>query len=494
MAPNGTTLGSRKRGRPRKDDPEEEDEEEEHSPSTLSSTKKRRLNDEASIPSSTSAPGVLQTIGRFSRAISGGFGYGRRTVSSSGAVKKGSAPIDSSWEVPDSEEERQKTRDDKKTNKAPSVADRTPKKAAKSVYDVPDTDSDEAPSSVTLSSSKTRVRPPTKVVESGGPGKAITRASAVNGTSSGKKPSIKGASQGSTYEGSLRTYSRKPRASVIQEEDKKEESSEEDSSEDEDEEEPVPTPTAARSSARRGRPAATEAGSDTPIKLKGILTPRKNGNTPSRKSVAFENGENETAEVHFEDAPKSAKPIKSTPEPPKKSAKGTTPKKIETLVEESEESEEDEDEDDDEVCVICSKPDSKAPNRILFCDGCDMAVHQKCYDVPKVPHGDWFCRDCSKEPSGTPQKMAVNGTKAGVVKAPVEVVPDIPNFEQHLRSLQRVLIDRCTCRRRIPIRDQEEAYDRTFQLVEQTVLAGEGNSMLIIGARGSGKTTVGFPT
>lgn len=37
---------------------------------------------------------------------------------------------------------------------------------------------------------------------------------------------------------------------------------------------------------------------------------------------------------------------------------------------------------------------------------------------------------------------------------------------------------------------QNEAYEKTFQLVEQTIVAGEGNSMLVIGARGCGKTTL----
>jgi len=37
---------------------------------------------------------------------------------------------------------------------------------------------------------------------------------------------------------------------------------------------------------------------------------------------------------------------------------------------------------------------------------------------------------------------------------------------------------------------QEETYEKAKQLVEQTVVAGEGNSMLLIGPRGCGKTTV----
>ncbi|KAI4142758.1 MAG: hypothetical protein LQ340_007238, partial [Diploschistes diacapsis] len=38
--------------------------------------------------------------------------------------------------------------------------------------------------------------------------------------------------------------------------------------------------------------------------------------------------------------------------------------------------------------------------------------------------------------------------------------------------------------------DHEKAYQKVFQVLEQTVAAGEGNSMLLIGARGTAKTTV----
>ncbi|ROW02244.1 hypothetical protein VSDG_02483 [Cytospora chrysosperma] len=219
-----------------------------------------------------------------------------------------------------------------------------------------------------------------------------------------------------------------------------------------------------------------------PPKLKGILTPSKRLNART-KSVAFEDpkAKAQATEVFFEDLP--SKPVKLAKQAKHSPSTQVAPKEAEDGEEEEEEEE--------EVCAVCSKPDSRSGNQIIFCDNCDLAVHQKCYGVARIPRGDWFCKDCAtKEQSKTSQKPSAEGTSKSAPTPAAEVAPEIPNFEQHLRSLQRVLLDRCTGRRRVKLRDQDEAYDKTFQLVEQTVLAGEGNSMLIIGARGCGKTTL----
>ncbi|KAI0970638.1 origin recognition complex subunit 4 C-terminus-domain-containing protein [Xylaria arbuscula] len=144
-----------------------------------------------------------------------------------------------------------------------------------------------------------------------------------------------------------------------------------------------------------------------------------------------------------------------------------------------------EEEDDDEVCVICSKPDSDPPNEIIFCEICDRGFHQKCYNVPTIPEGDWICRNCSQEDI-VPDQSDITGKLA---TTPTDI-PDIQNFEQHLRKMRRVLLDRCSRNRRIKLCGQTEAFDKAYQLVEQTVLAGEGNSMMVIGGRGCGKTTM----
>lgn len=52
-------------------------------------------------------------------------------------------------------------------------------------------------------------------------------------------------------------------------------------------------------------------------------------------------------------------------------------------------------EDDDSCCEICGEAEPTLSNQIIFCDGCDIAVCQKCYSVTKVPDGDWYCRPCA---------------------------------------------------------------------------------------------------
>lgn len=51
-------------------------------------------------------------------------------------------------------------------------------------------------------------------------------------------------------------------------------------------------------------------------------------------------------------------------------------------------------EDDNAVCDICGDGESSGENRIIFCDSCDVSVHQHCYGVDIVPKGDYFCRAC----------------------------------------------------------------------------------------------------
>ncbi|KAJ3493545.1 hypothetical protein NLG97_g4665 [Lecanicillium saksenae] len=191
---------------------------------------------------------------------------------------------------------------------------------------------------------------------------------------------------------------------------------------------------------------------------KSILTPTKKRGPKPSKSVTFDgNG-------LFDHIPRSAN-----------ARKPGRPKKL--------------DEPDDGItCGICAKPHSKPPNEIVLCDNCDFAVHQECYELPEIPEGDWLCKSCTQEDILKTPKPEPGLSSA--LAPPTVDVPDIPNLDRHLGAMQRVLLDRCAGRRRIRMFGQDEASDKVRQLIEQTVLAGEGNSMLLIGPRGSGKSTL----
>ena len=93
-----------------------------------------------------------------------------------------------------------------------------------------------------------------------------------------------------------------------------------------------------------------------------------------------------------------------------------------------------------------------------------------------------------------------------VVDSPLVSLDDTPKrsgYLEHLKSvlrnrdaptsfsvLKNRIIERLTGKYRLPLYGLDEEYQKLYQLIQQTVVAGEGNSMLVIGSRGTAKTTL----
>ncbi|KAI5180081.1 bromodomain and PHD finger-containing protein 1 [Nematocida sp. AWRm80] len=53
-------------------------------------------------------------------------------------------------------------------------------------------------------------------------------------------------------------------------------------------------------------------------------------------------------------------------------------------------------------CNICGEEETTNENFLVFCDSCNLGVHQNCYGVPNIPEGSWLCRPCFLSPKKAP--------------------------------------------------------------------------------------------
>jgi hypothetical protein len=67
---------------------------------------------------------------------------------------------------------------------------------------------------------------------------------------------------------------------------------------------------------------------------------------------------------------------------------------------------------DEDVCAVCFLPDVTDGNEIVYCDKCDVAVHQGCYGVATIPEGSWECEPCRR---GASLCAAMRALRCGAV-------------------------------------------------------------------------------
>lgn len=44
--------------------------------------------------------------------------------------------------------------------------------------------------------------------------------------------------------------------------------------------------------------------------------------------------------------------------------------------------------DENVICDVCRSPDSEEANEMVFCDSCNICVHQACYGITAIPSGE----------------------------------------------------------------------------------------------------------
>lgn len=67
-------------------------------------------------------------------------------------------------------------------------------------------------------------------------------------------------------------------------------------------------------------------------------------------------------------------------------------------------------------CSVCLDDQGTEENPLVYCDGCEVAVHQACYGIIRVPDGNWFCRKCESGESHDSIKCRLCPSVDGALK------------------------------------------------------------------------------
>ncbi|KAJ6225339.1 hypothetical protein RDWZM_003884 [Blomia tropicalis] len=55
--------------------------------------------------------------------------------------------------------------------------------------------------------------------------------------------------------------------------------------------------------------------------------------------------------------------------------------------------------DENTRCDVCQSVDAEEHNEMVFCELCNICVHQTCYGILDIPYGDWICNSCRESGS-----------------------------------------------------------------------------------------------
>ena len=104
-----------------------------------------------------------------------------------------------------------------------------------------------------------------------------------------------------------------------------------------------------------------------------------------------------------------------------------------------------------------------------------------------------FGRPASKILAITTMEATPNAEKDQNIKYRLKRLTSVletEDMEELFMLLKTRILDGLTRKRRLPLMGLNEEFQKVSQLIQQTINAGESNSMLVIGTRGCGKTTL----
>merc|ERR1712238_419631 len=83
-------------------------------------------------------------------------------------------------------------------------------------------------------------------------------------------------------------------------------------------------------------------------------------------------------------------------------------------------------EDMNAVCSICNDGEVTPDNQTIFCEACNVAVHQICYGVEKIPEGDYYCIACRHFKRGQIIKSKPDSCLKDAAAVPRPDLPPLP--------------------------------------------------------------------